>query len=468
MRRRTLISTLSVATLVCVLYFISAWPAWGLPIFDTFDDEATRGEDGLIALPLPYSSFSHIPEELGTCAERYGTHYIRKYSDSAINLCDNTTTTGLTCFTFQSHDERIDSFCIGAPAVIDPQARTIEMHCPQHEWNDEEATRNVVQLEQFPLYWYGTGVRAIFDEYINLDGGASSQPDLALERTALLVKREETVDNLWHTLMQVMSLWLSLDILRTTIDPATQKPFYGKRDVAGTQAIILDHWDDGAFFDLWNMFGGIPTARLADVDPLSLSASKIVVPLPGGSNPFWQGDWVDLNCRDSVLLRAFSQRMLDYYEIPPSTTQRSRLKMVFVDRRGQRGLDNQQALLSALQAEYPHVTIELVDFAGLPMAEQLRTVRNADILAGVHGAGLTHGMFLQESSRSTVVEILPPDVKHKGFKNMARFLGHRYYSAHGTEQWYEGKSGEWHEDKVFIDQHRFLALLGAAISNASG
>lgn len=463
-RNRFSLYTIFIVAAITCLYLLSDGfhrnrLAWRI------SDDDTIPADGIIPLRYPYTELTYSSEEPGLCAERYGTLYIREFSSSATNHCNNETQTSLTCFTHRAHDSRTDSFCVGAPAEIDATARTVGMNCPLRPWSDEDRARHAAELKRFPSYWYNTGPRTIFDQYINLDSVQTHSP--TADRMAILVKREETIDNLWHTLMQIMSVWLSLDVLRATEDPTTHRPIFTHRDFATTQAIIIDDLDDGPFMDMWDMFGERPTLRLKELATESIDTSRVLIPLPGGSNPFWQGDWEDLPCDDSALLKAFSRRVLDFYGIPASASSPAQLTLIFIDRREQRLLDNQESLFAALLAKYPHINAKLVDFAQLPMQEQLRTVREADILAGVHGAGLTHGMFLPESPSSAVVEILPPTLKHKGFRNMAKLLGHRYFGAHGTEQDYEGKSGDWHRDKVFIEEERFLALLGEAIERAS-
>ena len=47
--------------------------------------------------------------------------------------------------------------------------------------------------------------------------------------------------------------------------------------------------------------------------------------------------------------------------------------------------------------------VRVVDFARLTFAEQLREVREADLLVGIHGAGLSHVMFMSDGA--TLVEL---------------------------------------------------------------
>lgn len=75
------------------------------------------------------------------------------------------------------------------------------------------------------------------------------------------------------------------------------------------------------------------------------------------------------------------------------------------------------------------MNVQSIDFAAILYKDQLKIIQESDILAGVHGAGLTHGIFLP--SGSAMVEILPPGLNHKGFRNVASLRGHDYFSPQG-------------------------------------
>ncbi|KAI7358640.1 hypothetical protein KC354_g9630 [Hortaea werneckii] len=109
--------------------------------------------------------------------------------------------------------------------------------------------------------------------------------------------------------------------------------------------------------------------------------------------------------------------------------------------------------------------MSLLDYGTLSFKAQLETDQTTDILVGVHGAGLTHGMFLRR--RSTVAQILPPTLDHYGFENMARFLGHKYYSMHATPFDSVNHTGDWHHDDVFVEEEDFLQFMNKVITGAS-
>lgn len=191
---------------------------------------------------------------------------------------------------------------------------------------------------------------------------------------------------------------------------------------------------------------------------------NIIVPLPGVTNPYWQDEWEPKECEESKLLQVFSQRMLSFYNInnelePPDRP----LVLTFINRTEKRSLINKEAYINDLKPSYPDVEINLVNFASLSFVEQLRTIRKTDILAGVHGAGLTHGIFLQPSS--TMVEIMPHDFNHKGFRNLAKSLGHRYFTTHAIEHANYTTSKGWQYDNIFIEQDRFNGLIDTAIKS---
>ncbi|KAK5689534.1 hypothetical protein LTR97_012874 [Elasticomyces elasticus] len=296
---------------------------------------------------------------------------------------------------------------------------------------------------------------------MNLPDGFGPMRDHLEDRTLFMIQREDSIDNLWHTLMQVMSLSLSLDVLRSTPRPGTSEVMFTTNDMKRSQVVILDAYEDGPFYDLWTMHTDMPPVRLSDL--AHTVVGKMVIPLPGGSNPIWEGDWVDLPCNQSVLLKTFSLRVLDFYKVRTDSTKHTSLTLTMIDRKTTRMLFDQDSLFTALQARFPDVTMRLVDFSKLSFRQQLQIARSSDILVGVHGAGLTHGMFLKPSS--SIVEILPPTLAYKGFKNMARFCGLSYFSRFGADYEYSGKTGDWHHDEVFIGEDGFMEVMVEAIAS---
>ncbi|KYG42809.1 glycosyltransferase family 61 protein [Acidomyces richmondensis BFW] len=422
-----------VSVLVFLIFYICLSPL----IFNYRQNESSRGED----------HFEREDEEF--CGDRFGASYIRKFGESATNYCEESALSRFTCFTHQTHKTKVDSFCIGMPAAVDPYGRSISLHCPLGNWSAH-------RLENFPYYWYNTGPKAIIEQFIDFDGEGSGGR-AADGRFVILVKREEAVDNLWHVLMQVFSLWLSIKTLRSTIDMATLEPFYVESDVERTQVIILDSWKPGPFMEFWGMFGEFSTAQLSDVS--YLRSSTVIIPLPGSSNTLWQGDWEEIDCGKSTLLEEFSETVLDHFNI--SYTPSNELTLTWIDRRTSRKLLRQQSHLASLEKMFPDVKIQIVDFAKMSITAQIEVARSTNILAGVHGAGLGHGFWLR--SGSTIVEVQPPNLKFKGFRNMATLLGHNYFTAEASNVNYDGVSGDWHWDDVNVEEERFLALMGDAI-----
>lgn len=254
---------------------------------------------------------------------------------------------------------------------------------------------------------------------------------------------------------------MTFDILRRPRKQRNSLPFFTLDDVENTQVLILDDSIDGPYFDLWTLFAKKPILGLGDL-PESISCQNIMLPLPGGSNPIWQGDWESHSCKNLDLLRAFVERVLDYYQVETSYERSGPLLVTFMNRAETRRLIDVDGYLDEAKAKLAHVEIQSVDFATLPFKQQLQIIRETDILVGVHGAGLTHGMFLRPGS--VMVEILPAELNYKGFRNLAGLLGHTYFSAHASANaGNREKRDEWHNKNVFVEKDRFLDLLGVAV-----
>lgn len=341
-----------------------------------------------------------------------------------------------------------------------------KLGCALTDFNEQQVAAGVPSLAQFPTYWYETGPQLIIGRHVHLDPmwTVASQDTGLPKDYIILVRREAAIDNLFHHFMQIFSVFMTLDVLQLVLDPVTGNPLFRAEDVENTRVVIFDDHDEGPFYDQWTAFAKRPVMRIKDLHSDSTPALvNIIIPLPGSANPLWQDDWEPKECGESNLLQLFSQRMLSFYDIKDKPGYPTRpLVLTFIDRREKRSLVDKEAYINHLKILYPDVEINLVNFASLPFAEQLRTIRNTDILAGVHGAGLTHGIFLQPSS--TMVEILPRDFNHKGFRNLAKILGHRYFTTHASDNANYTNRG-WQYDDVFLEQDSFNNLIDTAIKS---
>ena len=110
--------------------------------------------DSVLSLPPEYQQ---PPKEQPFYAERFGLSYLQNLASSAVSYCDTNSASSLTCFRtkIDSKNQRIDSFCIGGPATFD--SKNFGLDCSLRQWSTEEAAQGIPRLEQFPIYWYGTG-----------------------------------------------------------------------------------------------------------------------------------------------------------------------------------------------------------------------------------------------------------------------------------------------------------------------
>lgn len=411
--------------------------------------------------------YSHVHEQPSMCQERLGLVYLEGLQHSRASYCSADSKSQLTCFhSTTDRSGRIDSFCIGQGAKLEDAKKKFGMSCHSVQARSIETNTPSVQLEDFPRYWYETGPHTVMDLFVDIDIEEAELPSrdpLEPEKFAILLKREGP-ENLWHSLMEIMSLSTTLDVLQMSPNDANSgRPFLTPQDAENTQVVILDDAVDGPYFDLWRLFAKKPIVRLSEV-PTAPNIGNIIIPLPGGANPVWQSDWEPNVCEHSDILSAFAHRVLTHLDIRDSTeaaTGDAKIIVTFIDRRGTRKLVDVERHMLALGSRYPHAEIRRVDFAGMPFPQQVQLVRDSDVLAGVHGAGLTHGLWMKE--RSAMVEVLPEGFMHKGFRNLAGTLGHDYFSAHGVQP--EQGSGSWQEDDVVLEDDKLFELMDVAIKS---
>ncbi|OQE18771.1 hypothetical protein PENSTE_c017G02853 [Penicillium steckii] len=446
--------SLLLGSLVLASVFLFAYHHPLLPVYE-FTGPSTitsaAEEKDVPVLPAPYTT---VPDQSPFCAERFGTTYLDKLRDSATQYCNESS--ALTCFHSQTVD-RWDSFCFGKEAKFQPEDGKFHLGCDMTRTRKTESTSEFPNPSNFHKYWYDTGPSRVLDSWVQMEHEAEFSPQKSQNYT-ILVKREGAT-NVWHCLMEIYSMVLSLDILQMTSQPDMPlKPFLSERDAVNTQLIILDDHEDGPYYELWSIFAKKKVIRVKDVPP-NTTFENIIVPLAGGSNPLWQGDWKINSCESSALLDTFANRVLAFYSLQNTKPrQNEKITLTFINRVDGRRLVDQEKYLKKLQNEFPLVKVQSIDFAAISFKEQLKIIQETDVLAGVHGAGLTHGIFLPPGS--AMVEILPNTLNHKGFRNVASLRGHSYFSTHALK---DSKKRNWQSEDISIEIERFMSVMEVAI-----
>ena len=92
-----------------------------------------------------------------------------------------------------------------------------------------------------------------------------------------------------------------------------------------------------------------------------------------------------------------------------------------------RVLSNEAEMVDGIKDAFPHVRVDVVHMENLDICEQVRYAVKADVLLGVHGAGLVHLWWLREEA--AVFELEPAfQASNPSFRMLATLTGRNYVS----------------------------------------
>lgn len=455
----------------------------------------------VLSLPDAYTS---RPKQDEFCAALFSPAYLYNLSRNRTSFCDpNRSTSTLECFSTRiTSDGRLDTFCIASNVAFHRRKRKFYMDCA-HDPEDPF-------YKIFPEYMMWTGLQYIFKEHIGLKDperlqrSQENRSPEAAKKFGVIARREGagsphgSAANTWHNLVELMSYYMTLDVLSMSTSPHTEDKgaaYYNPEiDKANTQVIVVDGHKKGPYFDLWDFFSDPirnPTLKLSE-DPKDSAGveeqehleffDRVVLPLPGASNPFWEGTWTAHHCSQSDLGRVFGDRVLTHYNatstslsldektmdlsaLPPKWPKKvsKPLQVLIVKRTQTRRINDLEGKLAALKKLYPSVVFNVRDLGEHSFAEQVRMVHSYQVLVGVHGAAMTHLFFLPgrpNAPSSTVVEILPHKLGHRGYRNLALMMGHRYISVHADNDM-GGK--DFHGLDLEVENTKYVDAVGTAI-----
>ena len=93
----------------------------------------------------------------------------------------------------------------------------------------------------------------------------------------------------------------------------------------------------------------------------------------------------------------------------------------------ERVLQNSDKLITSLQKEFPQSVVKPIHTEDLSFCEQVSYTHNADVLIGVHGAGLVHFWWLREDAQA--IELEPYfETTNPTFRHLTMLTGRRYVS----------------------------------------
>ena len=460
------------------------------------DDQVNRQSDNFLPLPKDYD-VSHSSEDW--CEKAYGLSFLRAFSSNRYQYCDPATSKSrVECFTARFSSHHPETFCVASSVLFDPHSPsnpfTIDCNVRDPPSEGSEGGGEHPSFWDMPEHMMRTGLKVLLEDQFqvanetnplqnpNDDAFSSCASPKSSDYTILIKRDAGQGGHPWHSMMEYYSYFLTMDILQLTPKESSthQKPWFSPSDIPNTQIMFVEDnekTDDGPFNDLWTFYAS-KVERLHELKKPAPSSppsapeksqpsclSNVILPLPGAANPLWLGDWEPRNCTSSPLLDVFSQRVLANYHI--STTSRrpdTPLVVTFIHRSTSRRLRNEESYLDHLRTKFStyNLTINAVDFGQHTFDEQLRIVRDTDVLVGVHGAGLSLQMFMPQ--RSSVVEILPFGFKHYGFRNLASLRGNRYFSVHADEDKHD-EVGWQQKEEVGLSEERFEGVVRAAVGS---
>ncbi|KAJ7998974.1 hypothetical protein DPEC_G00210560 [Dallia pectoralis] len=259
--------------------------------------------------------------------------------------------------------------------------------------------------------------------------------DIVMEKPTVIMKLDAGV-NMYHHFCDFVNLYVSQHINNSF-----------SRDVY----ILM--WDTSVygygdlFSETWKAFSDHDIIHLKTFDTNRVCFKDVVFSLlPRMRYGLFYNTPLISYCHSDGMFRAFSQHVLHRLGITQNGPTEGTVRITLLARSTDyRQILNQQELLDAMEA-IPSLEVRVVDYKykDISFLEQLRITHNTDIFIGIHGAGLTHLLFLPDWA---VVFELYNCQDESCYRDLARLRGIRYVT------WSK-------EDKVFPEDEGHHPSLG--------
>lgn len=237
--------------------------------------------------------------------------------------------------------------------------------------------------------------------------------DLIINKPTIFMKLDAGV-NMYHHFCDFVNLYISQHI----------------NNSFSTDVNILmwdtSHYSYGDLFsETWQAFTDYEIIHLKDYDSKRVCFRDVVFSLlPRMRYGLFYNTPLISDCSSEGMFRAFSQQVLHRLHIPQNGPKGAVRVTLLARSTEHRRILNQAELLNALKT-VPLLEVSVVDYKykDVPFLDQLKITHNSDIFIGMHGAGLTHLLFLPDWA---VIFELYNCEDESCYRDLARLRGVQY------------------------------------------
>ncbi|XP_062521235.1 EGF domain-specific O-linked N-acetylglucosamine transferase-like [Corticium candelabrum] len=215
-----------------------------------------------------------------------------------------------------------------------------------------------------------------------------SHCDLVETRPVVFMKLDVTV-NMYHHFCDFFNLYASQHV-----------------NGSFTDDILIVVWDtrmvrcvDSLFGATWSAFTRHERKMIADYDGKRVCFRDVMFALlPRMRLGLYYSSFITPGCRNSGLFKAFNRHILARLGIKQQRVSSDGLLRVTLLVRGTtyRRILNEDELVDAMRSDGSY-DVSVVNYNySIPFLQQLSVTQNSDIFVGIHGAGLTHLLFLPD------------------------------------------------------------------------
>ncbi|XP_055851500.1 EGF domain-specific O-linked N-acetylglucosamine transferase [Episyrphus balteatus] len=239
--------------------------------------------------------------------------------------------------------------------------------------------------------------------------------DIVVEKPTYIMKIDANY-NMYHHFCDFINLYASLFVNQS-------HPLAFDTD---TQVLIWESYPyESPFAETLKAFTKNPIWNLDNVRGKVVCFKNLVLPLlPRMIFGLYYNTPIINGCEKSGLFRAFSEFITHRLQIPMHEKINSKIRITFLSRKTKyRQALNEDELIAEISGNRDYFVRRISFERGMSFSDQLQIIRNTDILIGMHGAGLTHLLFLP--NWATIFELYNCEDPNC-YKDLARLRGVSY------------------------------------------